>query len=185
MKQPPLIINIRGNSGSGKTHTTRLFLERATYVNATESDQLICFGKQEWAVLGRYSNACGGADGIHTQQEIINRVERYTKDGINVWLEGLIMSTIYGSVGAYSEKFGDRWVFAYLQPPIEECIRRIKARRAAAGNTKPLNETNTRNRVSTIARNREIVLSHGRRVLDLDWRDPLPALLKIIRKEAV
>ena len=139
--------------------------------------------KRPWAVLGSYSNTCGGVDTIKTQAEIIARVEHYTSLKYNVWLEGLILSTIYGSVGAYSEKFGDRWLFCYLQPPIEECIRRIKARRATAGNLKPLNETNTRNRVATIERNKEIVRDRGRRVIELDWRDPLPALLKIIRKE--
>jgi hypothetical protein len=145
----------------------------------------LTFEKQHWVVLGRYGNACGGCDTIKTQQEIIDRVEFFSSNGCNVWLEGLILSTIYGSVGAYSEKFGNAWVFAYLQPPIEECIRRIKARRAEAGNLKPLNETNTRARVKTIERNKEIVLSHGRRVVELDWRDPLPALLKIVKKEGV
>lgn len=179
----PLIINLRGNSGSGKTHTTRAFMALGK-VAQVENDQFVTYGKQRWVVLGRYSNACGGCDTIKTQQEIIDRVENYAAQGCNVWLEGLILSTIYGSVGAYSEKFGDRWVFTYLQPPIEECIRRIKARRRAAGNLKPLNETNTRNRVATIERNKQIVREHGRRVVELDWQDPLPALLKIIKKEA-
>lgn len=180
----PLIINLRGNSGSGKTHTTRAFMALGK-VAQVENDQFVTYGKQRWVVLGRYGNACGGCDTIKTQQEIIDRVENYTAQGCNVWLEGLILSTIYGSVGAYSERFGDRWVFAYLQPPIEECVRRIKARRKAAGNAKPLNELNTRNRVTTIERNKQIVRERGRRVVELDWRDPLPALLKIIKKEAV
>jgi thymidylate kinase len=180
-----MIINLRGNSGSGKTTLARAFMEKCRRINdlPSDPDQCLKFGKQYWIVLGRYANACGGCDTIKTQQEIIDRVERYTKDGFNVLLEGLILSTIYGSVGAYSEKFGDRWVFAYLQPPIEECIRRIKARRKAAGNTKPLNEANTRARFATIQRNKEIVLEHGRRVVELDWSDPLPELLKIVRRE--
>ncbi len=153
-------------------------------LTASGEDQLLTYRGKQWAVLGRYSNVCGGCDTIKTQQEIIDRVEFWTKRGHNVWLEGLILSTIYGSVGEYSEKFGNRWVFAYLQPPIEECVQRIKARRAAAGNLKPLNETNTRNRVATIERNKQIVREHGRRVVELDWRDPLPAVLKIIMKEA-
>lgn len=183
----PLIINLRGNSGSGKTFTTRAFMERCKPLTTTglsyTDGPFLDYRGQRWAVLGRYTNACGGCDTIKTQNEIVNRVQYWTRAGINVWLEGLIMSTIYGTVGAYSEQFKSQWVFAYLQPPIEECIRRIKARRRAAGNTKPLNEDNTRRRVSTIARNREIVLSYGRRVVDLNWEDPLPQLLKIINKE--
>lgn len=182
MKHTPLIINLRGNSGSGKTFTTRAFMALGK-VSQVENDQMVKVGKQHWVVLGRYGNVCGGCDTIRTQQEIVERVDCYTSQGYNVWLEGLILSTIYGSVGRYSEKFKDRWVFAYLQPPIEECIRRIKARRAAAGNVKPLNEHNTRLRVDTIERNKEIVRAHGRRVVELNWEDPLPQLLKIIKKE--
>jgi|HubBroStandDraft_4_1064222.scaffolds.fasta_scaffold00021_12 hypothetical protein len=184
----PLVCNIRGNSGSGKTYTTRAFMELCKNRTAIEPDGKIhgysmTLGKQRWVVIGSYSNTCGGLDTVKTQQEIIDRVEEFSGLGFNIWMEGLILSTIYGSVGAYSEKFGDRWVFAYLQPPIEECIRRIKARRKAAGNVKPLNEDNTRARFSTIERNKQIVLSHGRRVVELNWRDPLPELLRVVRKE--
>lgn len=192
MKKLPLIINVRGNSGSGKTYLTREFMslirsEPGKVFGATYEgwDEIGDLKGRNWVVLGKYGNVCGGCDTIKTQAEIIERIECAIKAKFNVWLEGLILSTIYGTVGEYSERFGDRWVFAYLQPPIEECIRRIKARRLAAGNNKLLNETNTRNRVATIVRNREIVLEHGRRVVDLNWRRPLPQLLDIIKKEAL
>jgi hypothetical protein len=42
----------------------------------------------------------------------------------------------------------------FLVTDIEECIRRVKKRRKDAGNDKPLNEKNTRNRVATIERAR-------------------------------
>jgi hypothetical protein len=189
-KQSPLVINIRGNSGSGKTHLTREFMKKFR-VNVPAIN---CYERIEgyvtqqrtaplWAVIGKYENACGGCDTIKTQLEVVRRVEFFTGMGYNVWLEGLIMSTIYGTVGAYSEKFGDRWVFAYLDTPENICFQRIRERRRLAGNTKPLNEKNTANRFATIVRNREIVESHGRRTLLLDYRNPLPTLLKIIKKE--
>lgn len=182
----PLIINLRGNSGSGKTFTTRAFMERGNFVPDIFEGRQIGYVdiRRDWAVLGKYETACGGCDTIKTQAEIMERVEFYQKHRYRViWLEGLILSTIYGTVGAYSEKFGDRWVFAYLQPPIETLLRRINLRRLEAGNFKPLNEANTRARVKTIERNKEIVRERGRRVVELDWEDPLPALLKIIKKE--
>lgn len=184
----PLIINLRGNSGSGKTFATRAFMALAkdgagSLQRGKLEDQTMMLGKQHWAILGKYGNVCGGCDTIKTQAEIVDSVKYWTSRGSNVWLEGLILSTIYGTVGAYSEKFGDRWVFAYLQPPIETLLRRINLRRIEAGNFKPLNETNTRARVKTIERNKEIVRERGRRVVELDWEEPLPALLKIIKKE--
>lgn len=201
MKKLPLIINLRGNSGSGKTFTTRAFMEKGNfrpdidYGNETPEDSALLGGlpkglfrgyvdeRRGWAVVGKYENVCGGCDTIKTQEQITWRIDHYAVNCKVIWLEGLILSTIYGSVGAYSEVFGDRWVFAYLQPPIEECIRRIKERRLAAGNAKPLNETNTRARVATIERNKQIVREHGRRVVELNWKDPLPELLKIVKKE--
>lgn len=182
-----IVVNLRGNSGSGKTYTARAFMKlcqpRLSTILYHQDDQLLSYKKQKWVVLGRYSLVCGGADTIKTQTEIVNRIEMYANQNWNVFLEGLILSTIYGTVGAYSERFGDRWVFAYIQPPIEVLLERIRARRKAAGNVKSLNEINTRNRVATIARNIEIVREHGRRVLLLDWKNPLPALLKIARRE--
>lgn len=188
MKQP-LVINLRGNSGSGKTYLTREFMRSCKSFSPSLpgpalDDQFFLFGRQKWVVLGRYGNACGGCDTIKTQQEIIDRVECYTNLGFNVWLEGLIMSTIYGTVGAYSEQFGDRWVFAYLFPPIETCIQRIKARRKKVGNLKPLNEVNTRNREATIVRNHEKVVNEfHRRAIILPLHNSLEPILKIIRKE--
>lgn len=183
----PLIVNIRGNSGSGKTWLTREFMKVCQHPKPLNDgeDTLMEYRKKKWVVLGRYTNACGGCDTIKTQQEIIDRVETYSKKGYNVWLEGLIMSTIYGSVGAYSEKFGDRWLFVYLDTPLELSIARIKARRKEAGTTKPLNETNTRNRDETIKRNRQIVLEHKRRVMDVSCQNPLPSILATIWKEAI
>lgn len=185
MKPTPLIINVRGNSGSGKTYLTRQFMATGKIHSAPEEPDVFMYWKDtRWYILGRYTNTCGGCDTIKTQVEIIERVQRYTKMGANVWLEGLIMSTIYGTVGGYSERFGDRWVFAYLQPPIDVCLSRIYQRREEAGNTKPLNEANTRARVHSIESSRLKCIDRGRRVVDLDWHKPLPQLLKIIRKEA-
>lgn len=183
----PLIINPRGNSGSGKTYLTRLFMAECKPVKILgtfhEDDQFFRYQGKTWAVLGRYGNVCGGCDTIKTQVEIVRRVTMYADQNMNVWLEGLIMSTIYGTVGEFSERFGNRWVFAYLDTPLSVCLKRIYARRKAAKNDKPFNENNTRNRDATILRNREIALIHERRVIDLPYRDPLSPLLKLIRKE--
>lgn len=193
LKKLPLIINVRGNSGSGKTHLTREFMKKFGI------DVPIWFGNEykkkrahamvdslhgKFCVIGSYDNACGGCDTIKTQAEVASRVNQAALLGYRViWLEGLIMSTIYGTVGEFSEQYKDRWVFAFLDTPIELCMARIKLRRIKAGNTKPLNELNTRNRVKTIERNREIVAGHGRRVVVLPHQSPLKPLLEIIRKE--
>ena len=185
-KQLPLVINIRGNSGSGKTHLTREFTALCKRQSPEDAqDQLLLYSKQKWVVLGRYNVVSGGCDRINTQQEIIARCEQYAAEGRNLWLEGLLLSTIYGSVGDYSERYGDRWVFAYLDTPLETCIKRIKQRRTELKIEKPLNESNTRQRAGAIARNAEIARSHGRRVITLPAEAALTPLLKIIKAEAL
>jgi hypothetical protein len=189
LKNKPLIINVRGNSGSGKTHLTREFMKLGKFEGVSwekENFKLHDYldRKRKWAVLGSYENTCGGCDTIKTQAEIVRRVTEHTNRGYNVWLEGLILSTIYGTVGEFSERFGDRWIFAYLDTPPYICYERILKRRKEAGNTKPFNQKNTSARFSTIVRNREIVEAHGRRTVTLPWAAPLAPLLKIVKKEA-
>lgn len=181
-----IIVNIRGNSGSGKTTLARAFWALAIggpEVYSDEPDQLFHYAGQSWALLGKYATACGGCDSIPTQAEIVRRVEYYTRNKMNVFLEGLLMSGMYGTVGKYSEQFGDRWIFAFLDTPLEQCLKHIRMRRKAAGNDKPLNETNTRARHVTIARTQERIAAMGRRVVTLKWdKDPLKQLLKEIAK---
>lgn len=178
----PLIINVRGNSGSGKTFLTREFMSYADEFTSGD-DQLLIYKKRRWAVLGSYSNVCGGCDTIRTQQEIINRIQFCVLHGYNVWLEGLLISGMYGSLGRFSEQFGDRWVFAFLDTPLNKCLKRVKSRRVSAGNHKPFNPANTVNRHVTIIRTRQRLLEMKRRVIDLPHGDPLTPLLEIILKE--
>ena len=186
MSKKPIVINVRGNSGSGKTHLTREFMKLCKPLEGDfQQDNGFQFGRQRWVVLGRYSNVCGGCDTIKTQQEVVDRVRAYTDRKFNVWCEGLIMSTIYGTVGAYSEQFEDRWVFAYLLTPLDVCLQRIYKRREQAGQIKLFNELNTCNRVYSIESSRMKCVDRGRRVVDLDWHKPLPQLLTIIRKEGL
>lgn len=192
MKRLPLVINIRGNSGSGKTHLTREFMrlgkfEEVSWDSESFKAHDLCgtIGKQKWAVLGKYSNVCGGCDTIKTQDEVVRRVACHLANGRNVWLEGLIMSTIYGTVGAYSEQWKDRWVFCYLDTPRELCMTRITERRLAAQNFKPFNADNTMRRFATIERNQQIVRDHGRRVVVLDHRKALKQLMPIIQTEGL
>jgi predicted kinase len=56
------------------------------------------------------------------------------------------MSSIFSRYVALSEElesYGEHMVFLYLDTPIGLCIERIEHRRWQAGNTKPLNPSNT------------------------------------------
>jgi hypothetical protein len=191
IKNCPLVINVRGNNGSGKTHLTRQFMAQAEDYDKSlsKTGRIYMFRikgcQRPWAVLGKYTVACGGTDTLKSTGEAIELAQEYSDRGFNVWLEGMLISTFYGKVGEFSESFGNRWIFAYLDTPLEVCLERILARRAAKGNTNPFDpEKQVAPRHPQIARTRRTIEEvHGRRTLTLPWKDPLTELMKIIRKE--
>lgn len=179
-----MIINVRGNSGSGKSTLTRNFMELCTRRDRHDENQIMYYKDFPWAVLGRYETPCGGCDTIKTQAEIVSRINFFVQRKYNVWLEGLLISGMYGTLGQFSERFEDRWVFAFLDTPLEVCLRRVQQRRNRAGNSKPFNPTNTVNRHAVIERTRERLLEMQRRVIMLPYHRPLEPLLKLIKEEA-
>ena len=94
--------------------------------------------------------------------------------------EGALVSSSYGNIGRDSEVYGDQFVFAFLDTPLSVCLERITARRVAKGNMKPLDPKNTQSKYdgikTWIPRMRDEL---HRRVVILDYRNPIPPLLKL------
>lgn len=177
------IVNIRGCNGSGKTTIVRRFLERlpktalggkpgrpAGYrVDATD------WGIQTPIyVVGSYENACGGTDGIKTQEEIVERVQRAYDYG-HVLVEGLLMSKSSDG-GVTAPALRDMGaIFAFLDTPWGVCLQRVLGRRAAAGNEKPFDPNKTmRTAYEQCHRSHELLtLAGGYDVRWLNWQDPI------------
>lgn len=186
------IINIRGCNGSGKTTVVRRFLDRlpgeplggkpgrpAGYgVDATE-----------WGItrpvyiVGSYENTCGGTDGIKTQEEIVDRVQRAYGAG-HVLVEGLLMSkSSDGGVTAPALRdLGG--IFAFLDTPWEVCLERVLVRRAAAGNDKPFDPDKTmRSAYEQCHRSAELLTAAGGYdVRWLPWQDPVTRVVEWLRE---
>ena len=155
-----MIIRIHGTSGSGKTTTVRKLMDRSVVkpkvlwdANGKRPEAYECYlpGVADPVyVLGPYTAVCGGMDSISTDDEKIRLLHHYAQKG-HVVYEGLLLSEYYGRLGAASEAYGNNHIFVFLDTPIEVCIERVKQRRLSKGNTKPLDETNTRARVKKIA----------------------------------
>src|SRR5580765_5586023 len=169
-----MLVKLHGTSGSGKSTVARSLMELG---KITLLDRAYEVDPQDWIVtgidqpiyiLGTYNSQCGGCDTL-TAGEQIELIHTYAKLG-HVFYEGLLGSEYYGKLGEASEPYGRHHVFAFLNTPIELCIDRVKARRLLKGNTKPLNEDNTRNRVRKIEMLRQKLINQGRNVVDIDHK---------------
>lgn len=114
-----MILNIRGTSGSGKTHLVRELMAAmagvtpipgdsqigglATHYPKNKNSKAIGYAgaytypdkiAHHVGIVGRYETACGGCDTIKTQDEICDRVRAFATRG-DVIFEGLLVSVLY------------------------------------------------------------------------------------------
>ena len=182
-----MIINIRSTHGGGKSTIVKQLMEKFNaeplqaptdkkpqgYVMKTPYGEL--------RVVGSYETACGGCDGIQPYDLIWPRVELYAEHG-HVIFEGALISSSYGNIGRASEKYGNDFVFCFLNTPLDICLDRIKKRRAAKGNEKPLDPKNTKVKFDQVEKQYERFRDEfKRRTVMLDYRKPLPTLLGLLK----
>ena len=146
-----MIINIRGTSGSGKTHTVRSFMNAygpdisIPLDGKSTAAHVFYYKMQPVYLIGSYKNVCGGCDAIPTQDIACSLVRHFSKFG-HVLFEGLLMSHLFARYNAlYNEltEVGEKFVIAYMDTPLELSIERVKQRRLDKGNTKEFNPQNT------------------------------------------
>jgi hypothetical protein len=181
-----MIINIRGTHGSGKSTIVKQIMDRynATAIIAEGSRKPEGYMMESCAgqlfVVGPYETACGGCDAIQPYSLIWPRVVDYAQRG-HVLFEGALVSSSYGNIGRDSEVYGTQFVFAFLDTPLEVCLDRIRKRREAKGNMKPLDPKNTKYKYDNIAKSLPKIRDEfKRRVVILDHRKPVPQLLGLL-----
>lgn len=148
-----MIISLRGTSGSGKSTVAFTLLKNFPYEKVLDADGKVAGYKVEAGLskpvylVGKYETKCGGCDAIHTQVEAANRAMYFHKLGGHVIMEGLLMSA-GGPKAAVTETIHTTGqdCYAILDTPIEVCLERVRQRRLARGDERPLNETNTRDK---------------------------------------
>lgn len=181
-----MIVNIRGTSGSGKSTIVRAIRDSLSWSpeHTLGRKQPICYrcvdsnhNGHEIVIPGHYETQCGGCDTIKNQafvQEFI-RSELKGITGVEAILyEGLLLSEESKRTIELVREFGDEHVVIHLTTPVELCIERINARRRAKDpDAKPVNESNTRNRVRVIQRACDKIVAVGGRVEHLSDGDAL------------
>lgn len=186
------IVNIRGCNGSGKTTIVRRFLERLPKTPLGGKPGRPA-GYQvdaaDWGiqtpiyVVGSYENTCGGTDGIKTQEEIVERVQKAYAHG-HVFVEGLLMSKSSDG-GVTAPALRDMGaIFAFLDTPWDVCLERVLGRRAAAGNEKEFDPNKTmRTAYEQCHRSHELLtLAGGYDVRWLNWQDPITEIIGYLKE---
>lgn len=133
-----LLFNIRGTNGSGKTYTLREFLGEPNKVDEWRGYRIQDFGS--YCILGNYSNACGGLDGVREFSSVKAMVaERIPHQ--HVMMEGVLWSTVYKSSIELDNELregGHTMFWMFLNTSAERCLRQICQRRLAACDERPL-----------------------------------------------
>jgi predicted ABC-type ATPase len=189
--------NIRGTNGSGKSTLARAFLppnprgdaeggpvDLAWYAAPTKRDP-VRRKRSEGTVrkfdgiglvglIGRYDTACGGMDALPSfdvqQRSIAEMLSSPTLHADHVLAEGILASTVYGSWADFARACREnehRFAFVYMHTPLDVCLRRIKARQAAAGREREIKEDLVRDKFAAIMRTRDKAVADGQLVYDL------------------
>lgn len=182
-----MLLSIRGTHGSGKSTIVKTLLQRyKTESRLGPKGKPIGYAvdvpwiEQLIYVVGSYENACGGCDTIQPYSEIWPLIKEYAGYG-HVIFEGALVSSSYGNIGRATEVYGDKCVFAFLDTPLEVCLQRIKQRREAKGNFKPLDPKNTEHKYNSVKGSIDKIRDvFKRRVVMLDYRRPVSQLLEIL-----
>lgn len=182
-----VIVKLHGCSGAGKTTATRELMSHYTFESHRSDKKIVAYTATNgpWgrplAVLGSYENNCGGMDTISTAAQGVELVDKYASKGFNVLHEGLLQSTYYGAAGKSSEKYGNEYVFAFLDTPVDLCIERVLQRREEQGSKNKFDPTLTMQKHETILRLCKRLIAMGRRVEIVNHKNPVDHLLCLFK----
>ena len=179
-----MIIQIRGTSGSGKTHLVKQVL-----THYSQREDHFTTGRRRplyttWAgkaprrltTLGHYDIPCGGADTISGFDTIFGLVNQAEDRGEDVLFEGLILTGDNKRIIACAKAHSNHLIVS-LNTPLEVCLAQINARRAARGNNTPVSPVNTQKKWGEETRHRAKMISAG---VNIQVLTPAEALFKII-----
>lgn len=188
------IIKLHGCSGAGKTTVARAIMSCADVIDEVEVERkpgkmypeaYVCTLPMlitPVAILGSYKNNCGGMDSYPSDAPSITKlIDIYYGMGVHVFFEGLLLSTYYGGVGKYLEKYGDNAIFAFMDTPILTCLDRITRRRDVMQSKNKFNPQLTIDKYNTIEHLKKKCEQNGRRVVEIKYDvDPVKQISHLL-----
>lgn len=162
-----MLISLRGTNGSGKSTVIRALMRGSSCSpiygclgpRQPEAYELGVPGcKERVFLLGPYQTPTGGCDRLQYEQ-VLDLIKKYEPKG-HVIFEGIIVTSVYGRVGALMEQYKTDSVFVFLDTPLEVCLERVEARRGGKARDERLIK-NVTNKFNSAARIKERVASEG------------------------
>lgn len=147
-----MILQIRGTSGTGKTTVMRAVMEAAECKpckteKGKRKERVVAY-RGKWDelnvyVLGNYENeGTGGCDCINEIETVVQLVDEFASvthraNGDHkaiILFEGLLLAHSWGRMGEFvHEKYGHRYMNAFLSTTCEQAVKNVLARRLKAG----------------------------------------------------
>lgn len=182
-----IILNVRGNMGSGKTTAVRELLERLG-----PAEPLFRSGaKKPWAyrlaglsVLGTYERVCGGAENIPFA-EIQSSALELAAEG-DVVFEAFLWSTVFKSSDEFARRCAPshRVIFAYLDTPAAICVQRVEARKKEkVGFQRSFDPENVFKKERQVRAAFDKLKAAGHETRELSWKETLPSLLEMLGRK--
>lgn len=169
-----MIIDIRGTNGSGKSYPIHKLLEQFLTTEVKRQIWDTTCGEQvettliepiDLALVGSYRTNCGGADEVTKQDAIVEVLRALNQRHKVVVVEGSIVASVYARWEALAREMDDKYIFMFLDTPVEECIASVRKRRLDKGNFKPFNPEQTLiPRHEAIQRLKDRLIEAGRNV---------------------
>lgn len=176
-----MIFNIRGTSGSGKTHLVRQIMgQYGSRVKYSEPGRKQPIGYtlnrgergRSLAVIGHYETACGGCDTIAKMDRIFELVKASAEQGFDVIFEGLLISADVNrhvDLHQWAQKNGQHLQVISLTTELQTCLDSVNARRKARNpDLPPVKEKNTISKFNGVRKSLERLRSAGVEVHELD-----------------
>jgi predicted kinase len=187
----PMIVNIRGTSGSGKSTIVKKILELAPYpplrlglIGRKSPLGYFLVPKKGTTLFipGHYETACGGCDTIASLDQVYSLIEEQAEKGFNVLYEGIMASGEYRRC-VELHKRGYKILAIGLTTPLEQCLEAIKERRKARGDETPFNPARTIRRNDEVRRMLNHLVAAGIHVKLMSRENALQLCINAFLKE--
>lgn len=172
----PLLVNIRGCNGAGKSTIPLMMLQTDPYTfevtwkyDGKERVVATVFPKYQFLAIGKYQTKCGGLDSLKSTQETKDAVDTLWNCKFHILMEGVLASTVYGTYVDLFQSISKRYapldlplrqvVMFNIVPPLEVCLERIQQRNGG----KPIKSELVENKRKTVLRNHQHFLDAGLR----------------------